>query len=39
MGEIISAEVVLSKIGNMLMLVSGVIFARLVLRGRGEAPD
>jgi hypothetical protein len=34
MGEIISAEVLLSKIGNMLVLVSGIFFARLVLRGR-----
>ena len=38
MGEIISAEVLLSKIGNLLMLVAGILFARLVLQGRGEAP-
>ena len=34
MGEIILAEVLLSQIGNILILVSGIAFARLLLRGR-----
>lgn len=38
LGEIILAEVVLSQIGNILILVAGIGFASLLLRGRGEAP-
>jgi len=38
MGEIILAEVLLSQIGNILMLVAGIGFASPLLRGRGEAP-
>jgi hypothetical protein len=38
MGEIILAEVLLSQIGNILILVAGIVFASLLLRGRGEAP-
>jgi hypothetical protein len=34
MGEIILAEVLLSQIGNVLMLVAGVAFARVLLRGQ-----
>ena len=34
MGEIILAEVLLSQIGNILILVAGIGFARLLLRGR-----
>ena len=38
MGEIILAEVLLSQIGNVLILVAGIAFARLLLRGREEVP-
>ena len=38
MGEIILAEVLLSQIGNILILVAGIAFARLLLQGRGEVP-
>lgn len=38
MGEIISAQVLLSQIGNILMFVSGAAFARVLLRDRGAAP-
>ena len=38
MGEIILAEVRLSQIGNILVLVAGIGFASLLLRGRSEAP-
>jgi hypothetical protein len=38
MGEIILAEVRLSQIGNVLILVGGIGFASPLLRGRGEAP-
>ncbi len=38
MGEIILAEVLLSQIGNITILVAGIAFARLLLRGRGGAP-
>jgi hypothetical protein len=34
MGEIILAEVLLSQIGNILILVAGIAFAWLLLRGR-----
>ena len=34
MGEIILAEVVLSQIGNILILVAGIAFAWLLLRDR-----
>ena len=36
LGEIVLSEVLLSQIGNILMLVAGIAFARL-LRGRAEA--
>jgi hypothetical protein len=38
MGEIILAEVLLSQMGNILILVAGSGFASVLLRGRGEAP-
>jgi len=38
MGEIILAEVLLSQIGNILILVAGVAFARLLLRGSEGVP-
>jgi len=38
MGEIILAEVLLSQIGNILILVAGIAFAWLLLRGRELAP-
>ncbi len=38
MGEIILAEVLLSQIGNILILVAGSGFASVLLRGPGEAP-
>jgi hypothetical protein len=38
MGEIILAEVLLSQMGNVLILVAGGGFASVLLRGRGEAP-
>jgi hypothetical protein len=38
MGEIILAEVLLSQIGNVLILVAGIAFAWLLLRGREEVP-
>ena len=34
MGEIILAKVLLSQIGNLLILVAGIAFARLLLQGR-----
>jgi hypothetical protein len=34
MGEIILAEVLLSRIGNILILVASITFASLLLRGR-----
>jgi len=37
MGEIILAQVLLSQIGNILMLVAGIAVARLLLRGEGQA--
>lgn len=37
-GEIALAEVLLSQIGNILILVAGIGFARLLLQGRGVAP-
>jgi len=36
MGEIILAKVLLSQIGNIMMLVAGTGFARSLLRSRGE---
>ena len=36
MGEIILAKVLLSQIGNIMMLVAGAGFARSLLRSRGE---
>ena len=38
LGEIVLAEVLLSQIGNILNLVAGIGFARLLLQGRGAAP-
>jgi hypothetical protein len=38
MGEIILAEVLLSQIGNVLILVAGIRFAWLLLRGQERAP-
>jgi hypothetical protein len=38
LGEIILAQVLLSQIGNILILLAGIAFARPLLRGRGEAP-
>jgi hypothetical protein len=38
LGEIISAQVLLSQIGNILIFVAGIGFARVLLRSRGEAP-
>ena len=38
LGEIILAQVLLSQIGNIMILVSGILFARLVLRRPGVAP-
>ena len=38
MGEIILAEVLLSQIGNILILVAGIAFASLLLRGRELVP-
>src|SRR6188508_474876 len=38
MGEIILAEVLLSQIGNVLILVAGIAFAWLLLRGRELVP-
>jgi hypothetical protein len=37
MGEIILAKVLLSQIGNVLILVAGILFARLLLRDREVA--
>ena len=37
MGEIIFAKVLLSQIGNVLILVAGIAFARLLLQGRQGA--
>jgi hypothetical protein len=33
LGEIILGEVLLSQIGNILILVAGIAFARMLLRG------
>jgi len=38
MGEIVLAEVLLSQIGNILILVAGIAFAWLLLRGREGVP-
>jgi hypothetical protein len=38
LAEIISAQVLLSQIGNIVILVSGIAFARLLLRRRVGAP-
>ena len=38
LGEIALAEVLLSQIGNILILVAGIGFARLLLQGKGVAP-
>ncbi len=38
LGEIILAEVLLSQIGNIIILVAGIGFARVLLRGPQEAP-
>jgi hypothetical protein len=38
LGEIILAKVLLSQIGNILIFVAGIAFARLLLRGREGAP-
>jgi hypothetical protein len=38
LGEIILAQVLLSQIGNILMLVGGIGFARLLLRGQHHVP-
>ena len=38
LAEIILAKVLLSQIGNIIILVAGVAFARLLLRGREGAP-
>jgi hypothetical protein len=38
LGEIILAKVLLSQIGNILILVAGIAFAWLLLRGREGAP-
>jgi hypothetical protein len=37
MGEIILAKVLLSQIGNIMILVAGTGFARSLLRSRGDA--
>ncbi|HEX3235254.1 MAG TPA: hypothetical protein VHR41_13720 [Gemmatimonadales bacterium] len=38
LGEIILAKVLLSQIGNIICLVAGITFARVLLRGREVAP-
>jgi len=38
LGEIILSQVLLSQIGNVLMLVGGIGFARLLLRGQHHVP-
>jgi hypothetical protein len=38
LGEIILAQVLLSQIGNILILVAGAAFARLLLREQGQRP-
>jgi hypothetical protein len=38
LGEIILAQVILSQIGNILIFVAGIAFARLLLRDRNGAP-
>ena len=38
LGEIILAQVLLSQIGNMLMLAGGIGFARVLLRGQRHVP-
>jgi hypothetical protein len=38
LGEIILAEVLLSQIGNIVILVAGIAFASLLLRGRARTP-
>jgi hypothetical protein len=38
LGEIILAQVLLSQIGNILMLVGGIGFARVLLRGQDHVP-
>jgi hypothetical protein len=38
LGEIIMAQVLLSQVGNVLVLAAGVAFARLLLRGQGGSP-
>jgi hypothetical protein len=38
LGEILLAEVLLSQIGNVVILVADIAFARLLLRGRAGAP-